>query len=65
MAEEFGNCISMNPQERLSKVLKENKQRFSINKNGFISVDLNNSDVQREIERHVSKLNIATSLTRK
>ncbi|OZI14106.1 multidrug ABC transporter ATPase [Sodalis-like symbiont of Philaenus spumarius] len=65
MAEELGNYISMNPQERLSKVLKENKQRFSINKNGFISVDLNNSDVQREIERHVLKLSIATSLTMK
>lgn len=45
-----------NPQERLSKVLKKNKNRFNISKDGFINMDLDNQEVKAEIEKQITKL---------
>ncbi|WP_413725763.1 multidrug ABC transporter ATPase [Sodalis sp. RH16] len=44
------------PTERLARVLKENKDRYNISKDGFISINLDNADVQAAIEKQVSKL---------
>jgi len=44
------------PTERLARVLKANKDRYNISKDGFISIKLDNADVQAEIEKHISKL---------
>ena len=43
------------PTERLARVLKENKDRYSISKDGFISLKLDNSDVQSAIEAQIKK----------
>lgn len=50
------SLVGKNPQERLSKVLKENRNRFNISKNGFINMDLENDEVQAEIEKQITKL---------
>lgn len=50
------SLMARSPQERLSKVLKKNKNRFNINKDGFINMDLANSEVQAEIEKQIAKL---------
>ncbi|TKI03595.1 multidrug ABC transporter ATPase [Martelella alba] len=44
------------PTERLARVLKENKGRYNISKDGFISINMDNADVQDAIKRQVSKL---------
>ncbi|ULR31956.1 hypothetical protein MJO48_04460 [Dickeya fangzhongdai] len=50
------SLMGRTPQERLSQVLKENKNRFSINKNGFIIMDLQSAEVQAELEKQITKL---------
>ena len=47
---------SGSPRERLARVLKENKDRYSISKDGFISVKMDNTDVQAAIEKQINKL---------
>lgn len=48
--------MARSPQERLSKVLKKNKNRFNINNDGFINMDLQNEEVQAEIGKQLAKL---------
>ncbi|MCC3704148.1 hypothetical protein LLR08_16425 [Rouxiella badensis] len=50
------SLMARNPQERLSKVLKKNKNRFNISKDGFINMDLQSVEVQAEIEKQLIKL---------
>lgn len=47
---------SGSPRERLARVLKANKDRYNISKDGFISVNLENAEVQAAIEKQISKL---------
>ncbi|KMW71145.1 hypothetical protein TI10_22390 [Photorhabdus luminescens subsp. luminescens] len=48
--------FALDPTERLARVLKENKKKFAVNKDGYISIDLNNNDVISEIEKQFEKL---------
>ncbi|MFW3571257.1 hypothetical protein [Kosakonia cowanii] len=50
------SLMARSPQDRLSKVLKKNKNRFNINSDGFINMNLENEDVQAEIVRQLDKL---------
>lgn len=50
------NLTIQNPAERLARVLKENKGRYNISKDGFISINKDNADVQAAIEKQISKL---------
>ncbi|MBK4725043.1 hypothetical protein [Pantoea agglomerans] len=50
------SLMARSPQERLSKVLKKNKNRFNINNDGFINMDLQNEEVQAEIGKQLAKL---------
>ena len=50
------SLTARSPQDRLSKVLKKNKNRFNINSDGFINMNLENEDVQAEIVKQLDKL---------
>ncbi|HCL5284536.1 TPA: multidrug ABC transporter ATPase [Salmonella enterica] len=45
-----------NPAERLKRALSENKGRYTVSKNGYISLNLNNADVQEAIEKQIHNL---------
>ena len=42
--------------ERLKRVLIENRGRYTVNKDGFISLDLSNEQVQEAIEKQIHNL---------
>ncbi|MFV9064946.1 multidrug ABC transporter ATPase [Serratia fonticola] len=59
------SLTARSPQDRLSRVLKENKNRFNINNDGFINMNLENVDVQAEIVKQLDKLeNIGLLVTK-
>lgn len=45
-----------NPVERLERALNENKGRYTVTKNGSISLDLSNEKVQEAIEKQIKNL---------
>lgn len=45
-----------NPAERLKRALIENKGRYTVSKNGFISLNFSNEQVQEAIERQIQNL---------
>ncbi|MGV8004481.1 multidrug ABC transporter ATPase [Photorhabdus temperata subsp. temperata] len=45
----------LDPTERLARVLKENKKKFAVSKDGYISIDLNNKEVISEIRQRFEK----------
>lgn len=44
------------PRERLARVLKENKDRFNISKDGSVSLKMDNAEVQAAIKVQIEKL---------
>lgn len=59
------SLAARSPQDRLSRVLKKNKNRFNINNDGFINMNLDNEDVQAEIVKQLDKLeSIALMVTK-
>ncbi|EFA9090587.1 hypothetical protein C2911_003830 [Escherichia coli] len=44
------------PSNRLSKVLKENKDKFEVSDDGFIMVNLENDMVRKAIKEQLDKL---------
>lgn len=48
--------FASDPTERLARALKENKKKFSVSKDGYISIDLNNNEVVSEIKKQFEKL---------
>lgn len=44
------------PVERLAKVLKENKSKLNMNKDGFVSVDLSSEEALKAIRAQVNVL---------
>ncbi|AKE10942.1 hypothetical protein [Serratia liquefaciens] len=45
-----------NPTERLAKILKENKEKLNLSKDGFVSVDLSNEETIKAINDQMDKL---------
>lgn len=45
-----------NPTERLAKILKENKEKLNLSKDGFVSVDLSNEEAIKAINDQMDKL---------
>lgn len=45
----------LDPTERLARVLKENKKKFAVSKDGYVSIDLNNKEVISEIRQRFEK----------
>lgn len=43
-------------EERLLKALVDNRDRYTVDKDGFISLKLDHPDVLKEIARHVKNL---------
>lgn len=42
--------------ERLTKALKDNKNSYTISRDGYVSLDLNNKEVVDAITRQIEKL---------
>ncbi|MBS9427847.1 MULTISPECIES: hypothetical protein [Photorhabdus] len=47
--------FALDPTERLARVLKENKRKFAVSKDGYVSIDLNNKEVISEIKQRFEK----------
>ncbi|WP_387464122.1 multidrug ABC transporter ATPase [Photorhabdus sp. RM323S] len=47
--------FALDPTERLARVLKENKKKFAVSKDGYVSIDLNNKEVISEIKQRFEK----------
>lgn len=45
-----------NPVERLAKVLKENQDKLTLNKDGYVSVNMKNEEVVQAIKKQMGKL---------
>ncbi|EMI2415964.1 TPA: multidrug ABC transporter ATPase [Proteus mirabilis] len=45
-----------NSQDRLIKVLKENRGRYTITKNGYVELDLSNDKVKEAIKGQIDQL---------
>ncbi|MFM5537004.1 hypothetical protein ACET8U_06820 [Aeromonas veronii] len=52
----FFEMSSMNPTDRLAKVLKDNKNKLNLTKDGVLSLDLGNEAVVAAIKAQVGKL---------
>lgn len=51
-----GHGTIQTPSNRLSKVLKENKDKFEVSDDGFIMVNLENDKVRKAIKEQLDKL---------
>lgn len=50
-------CWIRKPKERsLEQTLKDNKRKFKVNSDGFISLDLNSDEAIRAIKKQVDKI---------
>lgn len=50
-------CRSRKPKKRsLEQTLKDNKRKFKVNNDGFISLDLNSDEAIRAIKKQVDKI---------
>ncbi|MGO2335541.1 hypothetical protein [Providencia sp.] len=45
-----------NSQDRLKKVLKDNRGRYTITKNGYVELDLSNDKVKEAIKEQIDQL---------
>ncbi|MBS6210187.1 MAG: hypothetical protein KH812_08860 [Proteus hauseri] len=45
-----------NSQDRLRKVLQDHRGRYTINKNGYVEVDLSNDQVKEAIKEQIEQL---------
>ncbi|EJD6328352.1 MULTISPECIES: hypothetical protein [Proteus] len=45
-----------NSQDRLKQVLKDNRGRYKINKNGYVEIDLSNDKVKEAINEQIEQL---------
>lgn len=51
-----GNEANETKEDRLLTIMRENYDRVTISRNGVVRVNLENDDVQKEIGKHIKKL---------
>lgn len=49
-------CSRKPKDDSLEQTLKDNKRKFKVNKDGFISIDLNSDEAIRAIKKQVEKI---------
>ncbi|MBV4366934.1 hypothetical protein ACMGGR_09000 [Erwinia sp. BNK-24-b] len=52
----YGTTAMFSSKERLTKALKDNRNNYTISRDGYVSLNMNNADVVKALEEQIKKM---------